>query len=140
MAIWFTADTHFNHPEIIGYSRRPFASAQEMDKTMVQRWNAAIHPGDTVYHLGDFALTWGRDDAGLVDSPLVRLNGTKHLISGNHDRREVCKSRGWAKVSPYHEIKVDTGGPAKHRIVMCHYALRIWNGMRTGAWLLYGHS
>tara|TARA_R110001592_G_scaffold131267_2_gene344942 strand:+ start:971 stop:1189 length:219 start_codon:yes stop_codon:yes gene_type:complete len=23
---------------------------------------------------------------------------------------------------------------------MCHYALQVWSGMRTGAWMLYGHS
>jgi calcineurin-like phosphoesterase family protein len=26
------------------------------------------------------------------------------------------------------------------RLVLCHYALRTWLGIRKGAWQLYGHS
>jgi calcineurin-like phosphoesterase family protein len=25
-------------------------------------------------------------------------------------------------------------------IVMCHYAMRVWNRSHRGAWMLYGHS
>ncbi|HKZ41488.1 MAG TPA: hypothetical protein VJ044_11030 [Candidatus Hodarchaeales archaeon] len=54
--IWFTADHHFCHTNIIKYCGRPFKTVQEMDHTMINKWNSVVKEGDTVYHLGDFAL------------------------------------------------------------------------------------
>ena len=140
MAFWFTSDTHFNHANIIEHSRRPFACLEEMTETMVARWNECVLPGDVVFHLGDFALSWGNKHAAPIDAVLARLNGQKWLICGNHDRDEVKKNPRWTMVKDYHEVKVDLGGPHKQRIVMFHYALRVWNQMHRGAWLLHGHS
>lgn len=78
----FTADHHFSHANIIPYSKRPFASAGEMDGEMMLRWNEAVSPGDAVYHLGDFALA----SANRIAELLTGLNGYKILICGNHDR------------------------------------------------------
>lgn len=138
--IWFTADTHFNHAKIVEYSNRPFADVTEMTETIVANWNSRVSRGDTVYHLGDFALSNSRKDVDLIDDLLSRLNGNKWLIKGNHDRDQVTKNRRWSKVAPYHEIKLDLGGIHKQRIVMCHYAMRVWNQMHRGAWMLHGHS
>lgn len=140
MAIWFTSDTHFNHANIIEYSSRPFDDLDDMTETMIARWNAVVHHSDTVYHLGDFALSWGKKHKELCDSLLERLHGQKWLIVGNHDRDEVVKNPRWHKVTHYHEIKLDLGGEHKQRIVMCHYAMRVWNQMHRGAWMLHGHS
>lgn len=139
MTIWFTSDTHYNHANIIQHSNRPFLDLEEMTRHMIAAWNLGVKPGDTVYHLGDFALSWGRKHAELIDSILYRLNGSKHLICGNHDRDEVKKNPRWASVKDYHEIKVDLGGEHKQRIVMSHYPLRSWNQMHRGAWMLHGH-
>lgn len=62
---------------------RPFASADEMNREIIERWNAIVSAEDTIYHLGDFALgsvkTW--------PELLSALNGRrKILIRGNHDR------------------------------------------------------
>ena len=54
--IFFTSDTHFGHANIIRYCKRPFDSVNEMNDTMVARWNASVKPTDTIFHLGDFAL------------------------------------------------------------------------------------
>lgn len=82
MTTWFTADLHFGHANIISYSGRPFADATAMNQALIERWNASIHPDDTVWVLGDVAL--GRIDETLA---LVgELNGRKLLLTGNHDR------------------------------------------------------
>lgn len=138
--IWFTADTHFNHDNILAYSRRPFADLAEMTERMIGNWNAVVKPGDQVYHLGDFALSFGKRDAALIDSLLSRLNGQKHLLAGNHDRDEVTRNKRWQTVRHYHELAVDLGGPHRQRIVLCHYAMRVWNQSHRGAFMLHGHS
>lgn len=137
--IWFTSDTHFNHENIIRYCDRPFDSIEEMTEEFVEAWNGLVWPGHTVYHLGDFAISYGKKHEGVIDSILSRLDGQKHLIVGNHDRKEVINSRHWVSVQHYKEIKVDLGGEHKQRIVMSHYPLRSWNQMHRGSWMLHGH-
>ena len=130
MGTLFTADTHFGHGGARALYRRPFASVGEMDAAMVARWNAAVGAGDTVYHLGDFAVR--HPEPGAV---LEQLHGEKHLVPGNNDPADVAALPGWASVAPYRELEVD--GVA---LVLCHYAFRSWRGMAKGAWNLHGHS
>ena len=74
-------DTHFGHRKIIQFEAdcRPFATIEEHDEALVDRWNRVVNKRDTVWHLGDVCFGW--------DSfrHLGRLNGTKKLVLGNHD-------------------------------------------------------
>lgn len=51
MRVLFTADTHFGDHRTINIWRRPFADTTEIDALLVERWNAAVAPDDTVWHL-----------------------------------------------------------------------------------------
>ena len=73
--IYFIADTHFNHANIIKYCNRPFKNTDEMNKYSV------VKERDTVYHLGDVGFGSLQDVKSLVE----RLNGRKILLRGNHD-------------------------------------------------------
>lgn len=89
--IFFTADTHFDHANILHYTNRckEFDNVDDMNTAIIDRWNKVINPGDVVYHLGDFAF------AGLPRWAEIRsrLNGAINLIYGNHDlyHRTVSK-------------------------------------------------
>lgn len=90
------SDTHFGHTNSWekfkledGSPLRPFTSTEEMDETMIERWNAKVKPGDTVYHLGDVVIN--KKSLHLVS----RLNGRKILIRGNHD---IFKDEDYRKV------------------------------------------
>jgi len=136
---FFTSDTHFCHTNIIGYDARPFDSVEAHDEGLIERWNEVVKPGDTVYHLGDFAFA---KDAATVTYIVKRLNGQKHLMFGNHDRDAVLKSEGWASMrEPYRELKFKMGGKTRQKIVLSHYPLLTWNGAHKdpGAWMLHGH-
>lgn len=102
---------------------------------MIKRWNNKVKPGDRVYHLGDFAF----HKQDKAQSILNRLNGEKHFIPGNHDSRDIKKLIGWASVAPLKEITVDEEC-YQGKIVMCHYAMRVWNKSHYGALMLHGHS
>lgn len=82
MATWFTSDTHFAHSAIVQYCARPFRDSDEMDRVMIERWNATVAPTDLVYHLGDFAF----GPVANIGAFRARLSGRIHLIRGNHDR------------------------------------------------------
>ena len=128
---FFTADSHFSHTNIIKYSNRPFKDATEMNETLIRKWNDKIPDSDSVvYFLGDFAFCSQNDAQKIFD----RLNGQKHLIIGNHDKSGV-QIHGWKSKQHYLEVTVN-----KQFIVLCHYAMRVWNRSHHGAWQLYGHS
>jgi calcineurin-like phosphoesterase family protein len=80
MTIWFSADSHYSHRNIIEYSKRPFANVEEMNAAMIERWNAVVKPSDQVWFLGDFAL-----DERVVPAIASQLIGRKMLVPGNHD-------------------------------------------------------
>jgi calcineurin-like phosphoesterase family protein len=55
MNTFFTADTHFNHSNIIGYCDRPFKNINKMDEEIINKWNRKVSREDIVHHLGDVA-------------------------------------------------------------------------------------
>lgn len=132
MTTFFTSDTHFGHANIIRYCDRPFEGVEAMDEALIANWNALARPGDEVWHLGDFAFE--RDPRRLA-SIFRRLNGRKRLVIGNHDGRAVLELPWSAPPVHYAETSVDG-----QRLVLFHYGLRVWNGMRRKAVHLYGHS
>ncbi|MCA9282233.1 MAG: metallophosphoesterase, partial [Phycisphaerales bacterium] len=81
MAIYFTADTHFGHANIIKHSRRPFASVEEMDAAIIDDINSLVAPHDWLYHLGDFSFRGGNPAAYRAR---IRCRNMV-LVLGNHD-------------------------------------------------------
>jgi calcineurin-like phosphoesterase family protein len=130
MNIWFSADQHFSHANIIKYANRPYASAEEMDEALIANWNSVVGPDDLVYVLGDFCFK-GRSP----DFYLRRLLGDKILILGNHDKENVVRASKFKEVHKLLRIFVDG-----HHIIMSHYAMRVWDMSHHGSWHLYGHS
>lgn len=87
--IWFISDTHFNHANILNFTRidgsplRPeFSNVDEMNETMIQNWNKVVKPYDKIYHLGD--VGFGNENA--LGKILDRLMGKKRMLFGNHDK------------------------------------------------------
>lgn len=129
MNTFFTADTHFGHTNIIKYCQRPFKDAHEMNSELIRRWNEAVQPGDTVYHVGDFAF----GNAAMQQQIRHQLNGSIYVIRGNHD--EQLDESMFESVRDYAEIKVEG-----QKIVLFHYGMRTWHHDLRGTWMLYGHS
>lgn len=151
-ATWFTSDTHFCHANIINLSHRPFKTVEEMNETLIENWNNAVRPGDIVWHLGDVGMGPLLRFKHLV----ARLNGHKHLISGNHDevwsghRKAHRVQREWLEVfdtiQPFARLKL-----AGQDVLMSHFPYR-GGGNHTaterysdyqfpnnGMWLIHGH-
>jgi calcineurin-like phosphoesterase family protein len=132
MTTYFTADTHFGHDSIRKHCGRPFKTVAEMDKTLIANWNARVRPRDTVYHLGDFAFKASRQ----IEDYRRKLNGKIHLIRGNHDSKDPGRlERVFDSVHSLHCIRIEG-----QTIVLCHYAMRVWEKEHHGSWHLYAHS
>lgn len=129
MGIFFTADSHFFHKRMLDF--RPFDSIEEMNEAIIDNWNKVVTQKDEVWHLGDVSFGNQRDSQALVR----RLNGRKHLVLGNHDRKKNYVSTSFESIQNYKEMKFD-----KQFLVLCHFPILKWNKGHYGSIHLHGHS
>ena len=129
--IYFTADCHFGHQNVIRFCNRPYATAEEMNDDLIKRWNSKVMRSDTVYVLGDMFYR-----AENPEKILKTLKGKKVLIVGNHDdswMKKIDLSRHFKDVQLMAEIS--TGGAGA---TLCHYPMTSWrHQMRT--YMIHGH-
>ena len=133
LVIYYTADQHFGHSNIIRFCDRPFENVAEMDETLINNWNNVVSDGDIVYILGDLVFRSEKSASHYID----RLKGIKHLILGNHDHKWIknCNlQKHFASVSYYLEIK-----DGERRIALCHYPMLSWGGAARGALYIHAH-
>lgn len=128
---FYTSDTHFCHSNIIKFCNRPYENTDDMDIDLINRWNSIVGIDDTVYFLGDFAMNYKKNRLREI---FDLLNGEKHLIKGNHDKKDVY-SLNWQ--SQHDSLTVNDSG---YKIVLCHYPMRDWNGKFHNAYHFYGHT
>ena len=75
-----------------------------MNRELTERWNERVNDLDTVYHLGDFALSKRQNIAGYRQ----RLRGRIILIRGNHDRSaDVMRAEGFDEVNESAFVEID---------------------------------
>ena len=138
MKTWYTSDLHFCHRNIVQYTKRSEVVTQEdHDEWLIDLWNSQVKPGDTVWHMGDFAFNKRKVEqfTAITD----RLNGNKKFIRGNHDDKDVLKKSGFE----WYDLKggsITIGEKIREHVVMCHYPMAIWDKQHHGSFMLHGHS
>ena len=125
--VWFTADEHYGHRNIIKYCDRPFNSLDEMDELLIANFNEVVPEDGFIIHVGDFTLRNRKFALSIVQ----RLNGIHFFIYGSHDRWMTDEE----KLRTLWEWNID----GTH-VVACHYAMRTWPGSHFGSIQVYGHS
>lgn len=134
MAYFFIADTHFGHENALAFDNRPFKTIEEHDKALIENWNNAVSRDDEVFILGD--ISWY--NATKTNEIVASLNGIKHLIVGNHDKK-LLKNREFQslfiEITDYKELSLSD----KKGIVLSHYPIPCFNHHYYGWYHLYGH-
>jgi calcineurin-like phosphoesterase family protein len=147
MTKWFTADWHMGHANILEYCHRPFFEASVMDSAIIDRHNSVVGDDDDVFVLGDVTLL------GL---PAMReyigaMNGNIAVVPGGHDWRWLRGYKEGVKpvsrsgydlmvFPPLYTLELEEGERYPFVIVLCHYAMRVWDRSHYGSLHLYGHS
>ena len=88
--VYLISDLHFDHTNIIRYSKRPFPATGDMNNAMVKNWTNTVEYNDKVFFLGD--MTYGRHRRP-IDYWLQKLTGDILFIRGNHDTDIITKAK-----------------------------------------------
>lgn len=153
MSVFFTSDTHFGHTNILKYCKRPGLNEQElawlssgvdfqvrresveqMNEYLLEGINSLVGVNDTLYHVGDFCFAPKYDYFKAAERYRNQIKCKNvHLIWGNHDNYSIRPL-----FQSCHDLL--TVNVEKQRIVLCHYAMAVWEKSHRGVWHLYGHS
>ena len=137
MTDFVTSDLHFGHTNIMKFcpvTRARFNNdVTYMNEAMIMEWNAVVTSEDHTYILGDVCFApWEK-----AVQFMARLNGTKTLVVGNHDKK-LLKSHEFrnqfVEIRDYMDINVNGT-----KVVMFHYPISEWDQMHRGAVHLHGH-
>ncbi len=151
MQVWFTADLHLGHANILRYCDRPFLSAEEQalaktqgprgswrisqdslrrhDDALIDAINDTVGMEDQLWILGDFCL--GPPEMVAAYRERIRCRSV-NMVWGNHDRQKVRQV--FLNVIDQGMIKVKD-----QSIWLNHYPMRSWHRSFHGSWHLYGH-
>lgn len=168
MNYFFTSDTHFGHGNIVKYcSRNQFLAdvdrkaleerggswhdgnwkgdgssnwrisreaVENMDNTLIDNINKMVGENDILYHLGDFCFGPKHDILRTASNYRRRIKCKNiYFIWGNHDSFDIKNCFSIC----YDILNVNVN---KQKIVLCHYAMAVWDKSHRSALHLYGHS
>ena len=164
--LWFISDLHRGHDKPFIYGPRGFASVQEHDAAITERWNARLNNETSIiFSLGDLMMS--ADEAAFW--LFCRTHRFKHLylLWGNHPSgqsaayKNLMKSRfpdsmkGEELLYEVYPLTHDLDGTGRlvtflptfvelsacgHRFSLCHYAIANHHKQGAGAYMLSGHS
>ncbi len=129
--VFFIADTHFGHKNVLKLCNRPFDTIEQMNETIIENWNRRVAGRDSVYVLGD--MFFRCEDPEAI---LRRLHGKKHLIIGNHDSSWINKMDTGRYFQSVELMEVISDGA--HAMTLCHYPLLSWKHSKT-SYMIHGH-
>lgn len=168
--VWFTADSHYNHGNIIKYCNRNIflnetdkivlekskqwhngnwkgteaskhrmshKTIETMTENIIDLTNKYVGKDDILIHAGDVLFAPDNLYYSKCKEILDKINCKNiHLVWGNHDDDEYSGINRLFK-STSDVLKLDVRG---QKIIVCHYAMAIWDKSHRKSWQLYGHS
>jgi calcineurin-like phosphoesterase family protein len=145
---------------------RDFDTLEEHNEALVKAINDTVKVDDELWHLGDWSfggfdsiwqfrkrlhckkvhLVFGNHDEHIVANKLINLKAEEDKNIWEHyfeftvrDQPDYGEYRLiqdiFQSVQHYKELSIDG-----HKLVLCHFAMRVWNKSHKGAIMLFGHS
>lgn len=120
---YYIADTHYYHRNLISkMDNRNFKTVEDMNEKMIEIHNKKVKKNDEVVFIGDFSF----GTAEQTNEILERLNGTKYLIEGNHEKylKDSLFNKNLFKwIKPYAELNDNN-----RKVILSHYPILFYNG------------
>lgn len=133
--IWFTADTHFHHANILNFcpNTRKGPTIEDHDRILIDNWKSQVGPEDIVFHLGDV----GFGQTSHLQTIFEHLPGKINLVKGNHDSKLLNNLYLKNKFhSVQNELTIYIDG---QMVVLYHYPIAEHNQTHRGSFHFYGH-
>lgn len=133
--VFFTSDQHFGHENIIKFTNRPFSDVGEMNRVLIENWNATVPEDGIVFNLGDVAF----GPSFVWNHNLSQLHGKHYLIMGNHDFKNYRDS--YSKYFEFVGLEMYIRIEDKS-IYLNHHPLLCFGGAyrkEMNVWNLFGH-
>jgi calcineurin-like phosphoesterase family protein len=114
-----------------------------MDRVLIDNWNTKVSPEDTIYHLGDFTLKPVKEFYEYTN----QLTGFIKIVPGGHDYLWQPDFKMTRSINPriqllppLYSLEIPTDDRYPLVVVLCHYAMRVWDRSHYNSYHLYGHS
>ena len=141
--VWFTADLHLFHTNILHMNHRPFETCDEMYEYIVNEWNSKVKDEDYVFILGD--VLWGSNSTHLQNFA-KKVKGKICIVLGNHDKEKTRDGNTGSNFdwfyahdrADYIKIKSKKLG-IEQNVFLSHYPALSWPGKGRGSIHLHGH-
>ncbi len=157
--VYVASDFHLGHnpkwPVPI-WEMRGFKHTAEHDAAVIESVNARVRPNDILLYLGDFCLNTNMNQ---FESFLAAIQCENiWSIWGNHNNpHEKLVYRKIVQAMLPHAAPDIEVYPIKYKnltyfgnyveaiingqyCVLCHYPITVWDHMKSGSWMLCGHS
>ena len=100
--IFFTSDLWLGRNNIIDIFKRPFQNVEEMDRTIIEKWNTTVGDDDLVFILGNAVY-----DSPKVENIITELKGIKILMLSESDKNIMRINDGYIdELTLLHEIYI----------------------------------
>lgn len=149
--MYFTADLHYGHDNIVKYCNRPVLSAEEEaalksganfkispetrvrhHNLIVNSINARVREEDTLWVIGDCVSRHLADEFRAA----IRCRDLR-LVRGNHDTPHI--EGIFTQVHDIAHVWVGDGRHGKRWLTLCHYPMKSWFKSNRGSVMLHGH-
>lgn len=132
--VWVWSDIHWGHKNIIKYTapHRPFASWEDMNRALIDNYNAVVKPEDIVIFGGDIGFM----SVDAINAILRSLPGYKIQIVGNHDMDRSGNLMELDFDERHLCLPIDVGGDLDTQILVSHYPI---DNVPSGCVNYHGH-
>lgn len=141
--VFFTADLHLYHDNILWMNNRPFKNCDDMWEYIKAEWNSKVSKDDYVFILGD--VLWG-SQASRLKAMSKSLNGNICIVMGNHDKEKTADGVSGSNFDCFYSYSRSDYIRCKRAstdtdvlIFMSHYPAITWPQKGRGSIMLHGH-
>ncbi|GEM_PF-4278693 len=142
--LFLTADWHLNHFNILHHCKRPFATIEEHNETIIENVNKL--PKDAVlYNLGDLNSIslheGGKRSRDVIDQMLkqIRPDIKMYVIGGNHDpEMDYITFKKDGRIQNFRTTAMIKVGI--HKVWLSHYPHLRWNCSYHNSFHAFGHE